>query len=222
MLAEFEEVEARFGAEKGADLRKACRYLARHQFVYAGDRGVSTIYDMVMDSRFRKVIDEFFDCMGYKVHREQEEQWAGILLHDEEMSHTARMRMDETIVLLVTAAHWQDEANQGNVGDRATVLTTFNALYEKYREMTQGAVKQPITTARFLEILREMRARNLTWVSEQDPEMLDREVVLRPMIKLISGADMLKRIEDHVRSEDLASPAPSAKREAEGEKENFE
>lgn len=202
MLAEFEDMEARYGADKAAELRKACRYLIRHQFIYAGDRGVSTIYDVVIDGRFRGLVDDFFDCMGYKVVREQEEQWAGIVLHDEEMSSTPRMRVDETIVLLVAAAHWQDEANQGNVEDRATVLTTFNALYDKYREMTQGAVRVPLSTSKFTEILREMSARNLLWIGEQDKEMQDREIVLRPMIKLVSGSDMLKRIEEQVRIED--------------------
>jgi hypothetical protein len=36
--------------------------------------------------------------------------------------------------------------------------------------------------------------------------MQDREIVLRPMIKLVSGSDMLKHIEDHVRSEDYLTP----------------
>jgi hypothetical protein len=206
MLAEFEDMEARFGADKGAELRKACRYLIRHQFIYAGDRGVSVIYDIVMDGRFRGLVDDFFDSIGYKVVRDQEEQWVGIILHDEEMSSTPKMRVDETIVLLVAAAHWQDEANQGNVEDRATVLTTFNALYDKYREMMQGAVRVPLSTTKFADNLREMSARNLLWIGEQNKEMQDREIVLRPMIKLVSGSDMLKHIEDHVRSEDYLTP----------------
>jgi hypothetical protein len=220
MLAEFEDMEARFGADKVAELRKACRYLIRHQFIYAGDRGVSVIYDIVMDGRFRGLIDDFFDSMGYKVLRDQEEQWTGIILQDEEMSSTPRMRVDETIVLLVAAAHWQDEANQGNVEDRATVLTTFNALYDKYKEMTQGAVRVPISTAKFTDILREMSARNLLWVGEQDKEMQDREIVLRPMIKLVSGSDMLKRIEDHVKTEDYLTPGDSQSSGDEAEMEN--
>jgi hypothetical protein len=220
MLAEFEEMEARFGADKGAELRKACRYLIRHQFIYAGDRGVSVIYDIVMDGRFRGLIDDFFDCMGYKVLRDQEEQWTGIILHDEEMSSTPKMRVDETIVLLVAAAHWQDEANQGNVEDRATVLTTFNALYDKYKEMTQGAVRVPLSTSKFTDILREMSARNLLWIGEQDKEMQDREIVLRPMIKLVSGSDMLKRIEDHVKTEDYLTPADDQNSGEEAEMEN--
>lgn len=202
MLAEFEEVESRFGADKGADLRKACRYLLRHQFVYSGDRGVATIYDVIMDSRFRRLIDGFFDCIGYRVHREQEEQWAGIVLCDEEMSSTPKMKADETIVLLVAAAHWQDEANQGNVEERATVLTTFNALYEKYREMAERGTKMLVPQSRFQDVLEALAARNLIWLGEFDRALQDREVVVRPVIKLVSGSDALKRIEEQVALED--------------------
>ncbi|TIW23416.1 MAG: DUF4194 domain-containing protein [Mesorhizobium sp.] len=202
MLTEFEELEARYGADKGADLRKACRYLLRHQFVYSGDRGVATIYDVIMDSRFRRAIDGFFDCIGYRIHREQEEQWVGIVLDDEEMSSTPKMRADETIVLLVAAAHWQDEANQGNVEERATVLTTFNVLYEKYREMAERGTKMLVAQSRFQDVLEDLAARNLIWLGEFDRTLQDREVVIRPMIKLISGSDALRRIEEQVALED--------------------
>lgn len=60
MLCEFEQIEAAFGIEKAADLRKACRYLLLNQFAYVGDRGVATIYNTLADNRFRRVVDEFF------------------------------------------------------------------------------------------------------------------------------------------------------------------
>ena len=82
MLVEFEEIEQRYGVEKGADLRKACRYLLRHQFVYSGDRGVATIYNTLSDGRFRGTVEGLFDSLGYRVARNAEEQWIGILLDD--------------------------------------------------------------------------------------------------------------------------------------------
>ena len=47
------------------------------------------------------------------------------------------MRLDETIVTLVLAAHWQEEVNVGSVEERAVVLATLNVLYDRYREMVQ-------------------------------------------------------------------------------------
>ena len=139
MLAEFDEIEARYGAEKAADLRKACRYLIRHQFAYSGDRGVATIYNTLTDNRFRGAVDGLFDSLGYRVLRNAEEQWVGILFDDDDAASFPKLRLDETIVLLVTAGHWQDDADRGDLFDRATSMTTVNVLYERYKDLLQSA-----------------------------------------------------------------------------------
>ena len=133
MLSEFEQIEHAFGAEKAADVRKTLHFLLRHQFVFAGDRGTTVAYNTIMDGRFRDTIDAFFDSCGYRLHRDPEAQWAGIVAADEDVP-LPRMKLDETIVALVLAAHWQDEVNIGAVEDRATVVTTLNTLYDRYRE----------------------------------------------------------------------------------------
>ncbi len=137
MLSEFDQIEATFGAEKAADLRKACRYLLRNQFAYSGDRGAATVYNTLTDARFRRVADELFDSLGYRVHRNAEEQWVGILLDDDDASSVPKMKLEETIIVLVLGRHWQEEADLGNLLDRATALTTVNVLHERYRDMVQ-------------------------------------------------------------------------------------
>ena len=137
MLSEFEAIERSAGAEKAADLRKALHFLLRRQFVFAGDPRTATVYNVIMDSRFRSVIDEFFDSCGYRVHRDTEAQWAGITALGEDVP-LPRLKLDETIVILVLAAHWQDEVNVGAVEDRAIVLTTLNTLFDRYKDMVQA------------------------------------------------------------------------------------
>lgn len=200
MLSEFVEVEANFGEEKGADLRKACRYLLRNQFVFNG-RGLATIYDTLTDGRFRRVIGEFFDCIGYVVHHSSDEQWVGIMLGEDDVVGGGRLRVDETIGLLVVAAHWQAEADRGEAQDRAVVRTTFNVLYERYKDTIQKVSSATIQKTRFLEILRDLASRHLVYIGEEDRDQQDREVDIRPMIKLVSGDDALRRIEAYVREE---------------------
>ena len=115
MLSEFEEIERSAGVEKAADLRKALHFLLRRQFVFAGDARTGTVYNTIMDGRFRNAIDGFFDSCGYRVHRDPEAQWAGITAIDEEVP-LPRMKLDETVVALVLAAHWQGEVNVGAGG----------------------------------------------------------------------------------------------------------
>src|SRR3977135_807602 len=137
MLSEFEAIERTLGAEKAGDLRKALHFLLRRQFVFAGDARTSTVSNVRMDGRFRSVVDGFFDSCGYRVHRDTEAQWAGITALGEDVP-LPKMKLDETIVTLVLAAHWQDEVNVGAVEDRAIVVTTLNTLFDRYKEMGQS------------------------------------------------------------------------------------
>ena len=95
MLSEFDNIERSAGADKAADLRRALHFLLRRQFVFAGDPRTGTVYNIIMDGRFRDVVDGFFDSCGYRVHRDPEAQWAGILALDEDVP-LPRMRLDET------------------------------------------------------------------------------------------------------------------------------
>jgi hypothetical protein len=165
-----------------------------------------------MDGRFRDAIDGFFDSCGYRVHRDAEAQWAGITALDQDVP-LPRMKLDETIVLLVLAAHWQDEINVGAVEDRAVVVTTLNTLYDRYREMVQPSGTNAIGITRFREILKEAGQRSLVDVGDFDPAQQDYEVAIRPMIKLISGGDALQRIERYVRHEEARSSAFAQERE---------
>ncbi|WP_375779213.1 DUF4194 domain-containing protein [Bradyrhizobium sp. ma5] len=205
MLGEFEAIERSLGTEKAADLRKAVHFLLRRQFLFAGDPRTGTIYNVIMDSRFRSVIDEFFDSCGYRVHRDTEAQWAGITAIGEDVP-LPRMKLDETIVVLVLAAHWQDEVNVGAVEDRAIVVTTVNNLFDRYKDMVQPNGSSAISLGRFREILKEASQRSLVDVGDFDSEAQDFEVAIRPMIKLISGSDALQRIERYVRSQEVSAP----------------
>ncbi|NIA70985.1 DUF4194 domain-containing protein [Pelagibius litoralis] len=202
MLAEFERIEAEYGADKGIALRKACRYLVRNQFVWSGDRGVAVIYDILTDGRFRKIIEEYFDCLGYRVPHSPEEQWVGIVLDDEDFSSAPRMRLDETIVALIVAAFWQGALDQGNIGDRGTVVTRFSTLFEHYKDSINRGGNTALTPIKFEETLKSLAQRNLVWVSDRDPEQSDREVVIRPMIRLVAGKDALERLERYARDEE--------------------
>lgn len=208
MLSEFETIERMLGAEKAGDLRKALHFLLRRQFVFAGDPRTGTVYNVLMDGRFRAVIDGFFDSCGYRVHRDTEAQWAGITALGEDVP-LPKMKLDETVVTLVLAAHWQDEVNVGAVEDRAVVVTTLNTLFDRYKEMVQSNGSSSISLARFREILKEASQRSLVDVGDFDAEVQDVEVAIRPMIKLISGADALQRIERFVRSQEVGLSVPS-------------
>src|SRR6201989_2879280 len=148
MLSEFETIERTYGADRAGSVGKALHFLLRRQFVFSGDPRSATVYNTVMDGRFRTVVDGFFDACGYRVHRDAEGQWAGITAVGEGV-RLPKMKLDETIVMLVLAAHWQDEVNVGAVEDRAVVVTTLNTLFDRYKEMLRGSETSAISLRRF-------------------------------------------------------------------------
>jgi hypothetical protein len=88
------------------------------------------------------------------------------------------------------------------VEDRATVVTTLNSLYDRYRDLVQTNGRAAIPTSRFVDILKEAAQRSLVQMSDYDAEERDYEIVIRPMIKLISGGDVLARIDRYLKQED--------------------
>ena len=114
MLSEFEEVERTAGAEKAADLRKALHFLLRRQFVFAGDARTGTVYNAIMDGRFRNAVDGFFDSCGYRVHRDPEAQWAGITAIDEDVP-----------VPVLSSALYQRFTSRGAAGFEDKVLSAM-------------------------------------------------------------------------------------------------
>ena len=109
--------------------------------------------------------------------------------------------MDQTSGLLVVAAHWQAEVDRGGAEERGVVRTTFNVLFERYRDAIQRVTSAAIAKNRFLDILRDLAARHLVSIGDEDRDQQDREIDIRPMIKLVSGDDALRRIEAYARQE---------------------
>jgi len=104
MLSEFEEIERAAGTEKLPSARRCifCCAVSR----VPGDPRTTTVYSTIMDGRFRNTIDGFFDSCGYRSTANEEAQWAGITAIAEDVP-LPRMKLDETIVVLVLAAYWQ-------------------------------------------------------------------------------------------------------------------
>jgi hypothetical protein len=72
----------------------------------------------------------------------------------------------------------------------------------------QGNETSAISLRRFRDILGEAAQRGLVDVGDFDAEAQDVEVAIRPMIKLISGADALQRLERYARSQEVGLAVP--------------
>lgn len=194
MLKDLAEIETRFGDAAVDDVRKAANLLLRKQFIFAGDRGSTHSYEVLISPRFRPYFSALFDALGYELRISESEQWVGIL-PDASLEGFPRMPSQHTIVLLILALVWQEEVNRGGAAARAVVATTLNALFERYRDLSARGRKEMLNTARFEEVLREFERRGLVDVGPLDPDVDDKQVDIRPMVHLLVDGNALGRLE---------------------------
>lgn len=193
-FASLADIEERLGEKAAADVRKAASILIQRQFLYAGDRGVTHAYATLSSGRYRRHFETLFDGLGYQFLVSDSEQWVG-LLPDPDLDSLPRLRLDHTVVLLVLAHTWQDNIQRGAAEARAVVVTTVNDLFERYRDQVGRHRKEALTSARFVEILRDFARRGLVQVGPFDPEEQDYQLDIRPMVNRLVTGEALSRLE---------------------------
>src|SRR4051812_3639795 len=82
-------------------------YLMRNQFVHAEDRGAAAFLETLHRPELAKLVEAYFDIAGYRLVQRETEGWAGILPDPERIS-LPRMRIEETVALLVMRRLWEE------------------------------------------------------------------------------------------------------------------
>ncbi len=193
-LTTLAEIEDRLGEKTGQEVRRAANILVQRQFLFAGDRGGTHAYAALASARFRRYFEILFDSLGYRFLVSEGEQWVG-LLPDPDLDLTPRLRLEDTLVLLVLAHVWQEEVQRGGAEARAVVVTTVNDLFERYRDLAGRHRKEGLSPARLLDVLRDFARRGLVGIGAFDPEADDYQLDIRPMINRLMDGAAITRLE---------------------------
>lgn len=220
-LFSLAEIEERLGEKTAQDVRKAGNLLLQKQFLYAGDRGSTHAYSVLSSSRYRVFYETLFDGLGYQFLHSDSEQWVG-LLPDPELDTVPRLRLEHTILLLVLAHSWQEEIQRGAAEARAVVVTTVNALFERYRDHVGRHRRESLTPARFLDLLKDFHRRALVQIGPFDPDAQDHQLDIRPMVNRLITGEALSRLERYAPDlERQLAEAPAATLLADDEPEEL-
>lgn len=194
-MSALDEIEAKVkNPERVQAIRRALYQLRRRQFIWAGDRGTTGLYDAIVHGGCLGIIEDHFELEGMILHHNTAEQWVGLMPDPEfvDIMPDERLTGDETLVLLLLALAWREGVNEANVGHRGVVETTAVALLERMAEITG---KERIKQSRLKEILKDFARRSLIAFGEEDPATLDLEIQIRPMVSQLAGVDALRRLE---------------------------
>lgn len=193
MLAEFEALETRNPRHRQR-VTQVIHHLLRNQFLHVEDRGSANLFEILVQPSLEKLIASYFEVAGYQLVVRETEGWAGILPDVEEI-RLPRMRIDETLMLLLLRRLWEEQVQEGNVERYGSVLISLNAAYDAYQDMVARSRRPALSTGEFRALLLTMQRRALVRLGEQDEELEDMPLTIRALIVTVTGDDVLAHLE---------------------------
>ncbi len=193
MLVEFSALEER-NPRGLARVTTLIAHLMRHQFAHVEDRGGAVLIETLRRPELFRLVEAYFDVAGFRLVFREPEGWAG-LLPDPERIALPRMRVDETIALLVARRLWEDALQQGDIQGNGTTRTTLNEAYAAYEDTVAGTRRAALTANEFRDCLRELERRALVRLGEFDAEAHDLELDIRAVVATVAGEDFVASLE---------------------------
>lgn len=169
-------------------------HLMRNQFVHAEDRGSAGLLETLHRHELYRLVEGYFDVAGYRLVHRHTEGWAGILPDPDRIS-LPRMRIDETLAILVMRRLWEEALQQGEVYGNGTARTTLNEAYDAYQNIVAGTRRATLTASDFRDVLAALEKRAIVRLGEHDAELQDMDLDIRAIVATVAGDDFLAALE---------------------------
>ena len=190
-------------------------HLMRNQFVHAEDRGAATHLETLYRPELAKLVHAYFDVAGYRLVRREPEGWAGIL-PDPERIPLPRMRIDETVALLVMRRLWEEALQLGEIYANGTVRTTLNEAYAAYQGIVAGTRRASLSPGDFRDVLRTLERRAIVRLGDLDPDAQDMDLDIRALVTSVAGDDFVASLEQILSRSVASTPDADDRIEAGG------
>lgn len=204
MLVEFRTLEES-NARGFHRVTQLVAHLMRNQFVHAEDRGAATLLETLHRPELARLVEDYFDVAGYRLVHRVSEGWAGILPDPERIS-LPRMRIEETIALLVMRHLWEEALQLGEIFANGTVRTTLNEAYAAYEGIVAGTRRAALTPGDFRDVLQTLEKRAIVRLGELDHEAQDMDLDIRALVATVAGDDFIASLEQ-ILSRPVTAPA---------------
>lgn len=143
---------------------------------------------------FARLVEGYFDVAGYGLVHREGEGWAGIL-PDPERTSLPRMRIDETIALLVMRRLWEEALQLGEIYPNGTVRTTLNEAYAAYQGIVAGSRRAALSPNDFRDVLRQIERQSVVRLGDLDPDEQDMDLDIRALVTSVAGDDFVASLE---------------------------
>ena len=199
MLSEFRQLEERDPALMGR-ITKLIARLLRDQFIHRQDHGSARLLDTLYRPIAVNLLRDYFDVAGYRLVVRESEGWAG-LLPDLDRISAPRMRIDETLVLLVLRRLWEESIHNGDIEEGGSVLLTLNEAYAAYEDVVSRCRRAAMPAPQFRDVVQSIERRAIVRLGAVEDD--DMELSIRPIVTLVAGDDFIVHLEQLLQGVDL-------------------
>lgn len=206
MLSEFTALEVR-DPKRMKRVTQVISHLLRNQFLHVEDRGSSGLLETLLKPDIERLVSDYFDVAGYRLVVRESEGWVGILPDTEQISHP-RMRIDETLILLLMRRLWEEGVQEGDIERHGSVLVTLNAAYDAYQDMVARARRPALKIEEFRTLITAMERRAIVRMGEFDEELEDVPLSIRALVATVAGDEFLAHLEQLLARVDDAESEP--------------
>lgn len=217
MLSEFAALEAR-DPKRAQRATQTIAHLLRYQFIHVDDRGSPQLIETLLRPDLERLIGSYFEVAGYRLVVRESEGWAGILPDTEQIS-PPRMRIDETLVLLLLRRLWEESIQEGDVQRLGSVLVTLNEAYDAYQDMVARARRPSLSISEFRDAVQSLERRAIVRLGPYDEEVQDMELTIRALVATIAGDDFLAHLEQLLARADYKDAEPATEADTDSESE---
>ncbi|WP_395676453.1 DUF4194 domain-containing protein [Inquilinus sp.] len=193
MLAEFAALEAR-DPRRLQRATQVIGHLLRHQFLHVDDRGSPALMEALLRPDLERLIGSYFEVAGYRLIVRETEGWAGILPDTEQIS-PPRMRIDETLVLLLLRRLWEEGVQEGAIERHGSVLVTLNEAYDAYQDTVARARRPALSIGDFKASVESLERRAVVRLGDYDEDIQDIGLTIRALVATVAGDDYLNQLE---------------------------
>lgn len=180
--------------------------LLRDQFIHRQDHGSARVLETLYRPVAVTLLRDYFDVAGYRLVVRENEGWAGILPDLERIS-APRMRIDETLVLLVLRRLWEESVHNGDIEDGGSVLLTLNEAYAAYEDVVSRGRRAAMPAFQFRDVVRSVERRAIVHLGAVEDD--DMELTIRPIVTLAAGDEFIVHLEQLLQGADF-NEEPSA------------
>ncbi|WP_342248961.1 DUF4194 domain-containing protein [Sphingomonas sp. OTU376] len=215
MLSEFQTLDAR-DPRRMQRVTQVISHLLRNQFLHVEDRGSASLLDILLKSDIERLVSDYFDVAGFRLVVRESEGWAGIIPDTELIGHP-RMRIDETLVLLLMRRLWEEGVQEGDVERYGSVLVWLNAAYDAYQDMVARARRPALQIGEFKALVEGLERRAIVRMGDMDDELEDIPVTIRALVATVAGDEFLAHLEQLLARADYQDTGPEEADEDRGD-----